>query len=460
VSRPVIANLTLRIESIMKARFLLTALVVAAVVGCDHTLTTTPVDRIPSENEVVDASTARAALIGAYDGLQSLSYYGRQFLILGDLSSDNARHRGTFQYLHDVDLIQVKADNTAITGVWGAIYDALARANTVIDRVQKVSGLTDTEKNEILGEAYFLRALHLHNAVKFWGDVPMPLTPIASADDAGLVTRAPKAQVYTQILVDLTKAEGMITNAKQTKQASLGAVRSLRARVMLYQGNYQGALDATTTVLAMGYSLEPVFANLNTADGTATPEDIFRLVFTPQEYNEMGYYYLRAGRREVAVTPGLNAAFEPGDVRKAATVAPSGSEFQGVKWPTTIGGEDIHVIRLAEVILIRAESYARLNGPGQLALAVAEYNKIRVRAKLAPHVLGVDVTTQTDVLNAIDKERRLELALEGDRWPDLNRTGRAAAVMALTPDRTYQLLYPIPAREVVVAPGLTQNPGY
>jgi starch-binding outer membrane protein, SusD/RagB family len=137
VSRPVIANLTLRIESIMKSRLLLTALVLAAAVGCDHTLTTTPVDRIPSENEVVDASSARAALIGAYDGLQSLSYYGRQFLILGDLSSDNARHRGTFQYLHDVDLIQVKADNTAITGVWGAIYDALARANTVIDRTRR-----------------------------------------------------------------------------------------------------------------------------------------------------------------------------------------------------------------------------------------------------------------------------------------------------------------------------------
>ena len=444
----------------MKPRLLLTALALAAAVGCDHALTTTPVDRIPSENEVVDAGTARAALTGAYDALQSLSYYGRQFLVLGDLSSDNVRHRGTFQYLGDIDRNQIQSDNTAVTSVWGAIYDALARANTVIDRVQNVTSLTTTEKNQILGEAYFLRALHLHNLTKFWGDVPMPLTPVTSADAAALVVRAPKAQIYTQILADLAKAETMITNAKQTKQASLGAVRSLRARVMLYQGNYQGALDATTAVLAMGYALEPTFANLNTADGTATAEDIFRVAFTPQEYNEMGYYYLRAGRREVAPTPGLNAAFEAGDVRKAATVAPSSSEFQGVKWPTTIGGEDIHVIRFAEVILIRAEAYARLNGAGQLALAVAEYNKIRVRAKLAPHVLGVDVTTQTDVLNAIDKERRLELALEGDRWPDLNRTGRAAAVMGLAPDRTFQLLYPIPAREVVVAPGLTQNPGY
>ena len=71
----------------------------AGIAGCDSALQTEPVDRVPSENQIVDASTARAALIGTYDGLQALSYYGRTFLVLGDLSSDNARHRGTFQYL-------------------------------------------------------------------------------------------------------------------------------------------------------------------------------------------------------------------------------------------------------------------------------------------------------------------------------------------------------------------------
>jgi hypothetical protein len=461
VSRPAIVHFTSRIESMQRLRYLLTGLALsAAMAGCDHTLQTEPVDRVPSENEIVDAPTARAALTGTYDALQSLSYYGRNFLILGDLSADNARHRGTFQYLGDIDRNQIQADNTAVTGVWTAIYRALARVNTLLDKVPTVAGLTDTEKNEIVGEGYFLRALHLHNLTKFWGDVPMPLTAITSAADAALVTRTPQAQVYTQILADLAKAEQLISNAKQTRQGSLGSVRAIRARVLLYMGNYQGALDATTTVMAMGYSLAPAYADLFTADGTATPEDIFRVTFTPQEFNEMGYYYLQAGRREVAPTPALNSAYETGDARKTWTVAPNGSQFQGTKFPTTIGGEDLHVIRLAEVILIRAEALARLNGAGQLALAVAEYNKLRVRAKLAPHVFGVDVVTQADVLAAIDKERRLELALEGDRWPDLVRTGRAATVMALPANRAYQVLYPIPASERVVAPGLTQNTGY
>ena len=91
---------------------------------------------------------------------------------------------------------------------------------------------------------------------------------------------------------------------------------------------------------------------------------------------------------------------------------------------------------------------------------MTEYNKIRVRAGLAPHVLGTDVTTQTDVLNAIWNERRLELALEGDRWPDLIRTGRAMTVLGLPANRAFQLLYPIPSRELIVSPGLVQNPGY
>ena len=79
---------------------------------------------------------------------------------------------------------------------------------------------------------------------------------------------------------------------------------------------------------------------------------------------------------------------------------------------------------------------------------------------LDPHVLDVDVTTQQDVLDAIWHERRVELALEGDRWPDLVRTGRAAAVLGIPAERTFQLLYPIPERERVTAPGLGQNPGY
>jgi len=89
---------------------------------------------------------------------------------------------------------------------------------------------------------------------------------------------------------------------------------------------------------------------------------------------------------------------------------------------------------------------------------VAEYNKVRVRAGLRPHILGVDVTTQAGVMAAILKERRAELALEGDRWPDLVRLGLAGTVKTLTnPGYT---LFPIPAHDVNANANLTQNPAY
>jgi starch-binding outer membrane protein, SusD/RagB family len=441
----------------MKLRLLMPAVLLVAAAGCDSALTTDPVDRVPAENAIVDAATARAALVGAYDALQALSYYGRTFQVLGDLSADNAEHVGTFQYLGQVDRNQLQADNTAVTNVWIAIYDAVARVNLILQKVPDVPGLTAAQKNQILGEAHFLRALHYHNLVKFWGDVPMPLEPLDSPAEAAQLTRAPKAQVYTQILADLTQAEQLMTTAKQARQASLGAVRALRARVLLYNENYQGALDAANTVQAMGYSLAPLFESLFTDEGTDTPEDVFRVSFTATEYNEMGYYYLFDGRWEVAPTANLYAAFTATDKRRPLTAGKDGSDYEGTKFPTTIGAEDLHVIRFAEVLLIKAEALARL---GRLAEAVTEYNKIRVRAGLAPHVLGTNVTTQADVLTAIWNERRLELALEGDRFPDLIRTGRAMAVLGLPANRAFQLLYPIPSRELIVSSGLTQNPGY
>lgn len=443
-------------ETMRILRYLMPAALLVAA-GCDSTLSTEPVDRVPAEQSIVDAPTARAALVGAYDALQALSYYGRTFLVLGDLSADNAEHVGTFQYLGQVDRNQLQADNTAVTNVWIAIYDAVSRVNLILAKVPAVTGLTDAQKNQILGEAHFLRALHYHNLVKFWGDVPMPLEPLDDPSAAAQLTRTPKAGVYTQILSDLTQAEQLMTTPKQARQASLGAVRALRSRVMLYQQNWQGALDAANAVQAQSYSLAPTFESLFTSEGVDTPEDIFRVSFTAVEYNEMGYYYLFDGRWEVAPTADLYAAYPATDKRRPLTLGKDGSDYEGTKFPTTIGAEDLHVIRFGEVLLNKAEALAQLN---RLAEAVTEYNKIRVRAGLAPHVLNTDVTTQAEVLDAIWTQRRLELALEGDRFPDLVRTGRAMTVLALPSNRAFQLLYPVPSRELIVAPGLTQNPGY
>jgi hypothetical protein len=448
------------------------ALAAAAVTACDKQLQTAPYDRVSAESEVTDLATAQAALNGVYGALESTSYYGLDLQMLGDLPSDNGRWAGTYQFLGNIVSNQIAADNPEVTAMWQAMYRAVDRANVVITRVPQVSGLTDAQKNQILGEAYFLRALTFHNLVKFWGAVPTPTAPVTTAADAAGYTRTPVAQVYTLILSDLDKAATLIPASNtNTRRATRTAVAAIRARVLLYRAfsastaspaaaDLQGALDAANIVLAGRDTLTVPYGNLFTANGDNTSEDIFRVAFTTSQANLLGYYWLFAGRHEAEPSANLNSAYEAGDLRKPLTVINrpnSTTRLQGVKYPTTVGAEHPHVIRLAELVLLKAEVLARQNN---LSAAVAEYNKVRVRAGLKPHVLGTDVKTQADVLAAITKERRIELALEGDRWPDLVRQGLAGTVKTLA--KPGYVLFPIPLRDINAATqgALVQNPDY
>lgn len=438
---------------------------VALTAACSNVLDTAPYDRISSNQQIVDAATAQAALVGAYAQLEESGMYGLDLVLLGEMPSDNASWGGTYQFLGEVATNSIHTDNSEVLNMWSALYRQIDRDNVILDRVPQITGIPTSTSNEIQGEAYFLRALSYHNLVKYWGAVPMPLKSAATAAEASTYTRTPVAQVYVQILSDLDNAAKLVTATSNTRAATVAGVNALRARVLFYRGtltnstaDFAAALTAANTVLAGRDTLTVPYANLFTATGDNTSEDIFRVAFTPSQENDLGYYFLQAGRHEARVTSNLYNSYEAGDVRKAVTTTPrsSGSTtYQGNKYPTTTGTEHPHVIRLAEVVLIKAEILARQN---DLAGAVAEYNKVRVRAGLAKHVLGTNVTTQADVLAAILKERRAELALEGDRWPDLVRLGIAGTVKTLT-NPGYNL-FPIPAHDISANTNLTQNPAY
>src|SRR3954451_23352739 len=442
----------------MRIRFALAVALMGSLAGCNSLLDESPVDAVPDDQAITNAEGARTALIGAYNALQLEPYYDRDFVIFGDLPTDNVEHVGTLTAFSSADANQLRADNSSVDEIWNAIYDGINRTNEILLKVPALADLEETEKNEILGEAHFLRALHYHNLVKLWGGVPLRLTPITSPDEAADAVRGSVADVYAQIISDLTEAGTQITSTEPTTQATVGAVHALRARVALYQADYATALAEADAVIGQGYALAAQYSDLFDPDGKDTPEDIFKVIFTPVQFNLEGFYYTSEdfdGRGEVAPTQELVDSYEPGDARLAWSATPTADgALSRPKWPATIGGEDMHVIRFAEVLLIKAEPQARQN---DLAGAVQTYNPIRVRAGLAPHVLGTDVSTQAEVLAAIEHERRVELAMEGDRWPDLVRTGTATTVLGIP---EFQTLWPIPQAERTAAPGLTQNPWY
>lgn len=452
----------------LTAFFVLPAVLVTLATGCDDTLTVEPQSEVEEENAIIDATSARAAQAGMYDALQSNSYYGEGFISFGDLTADDVIHTGTFTDYALADRYDLRADNGNLAGIWNQIYEAIGTNNQVLARVPAIAALDDAERDQILGEAHFLRALSYHNLVKSWGDVPLVLAPPASVDAAAQVTRSPAAQVYAQILADLSQAEQLMTIEQQSRKGSLGAVFALRSRVLLYQQNWVAAEAAAEAVVGMGYELAASYRDLFTAEGQDTPEDIFRLSFTAQEFTNLPYYYLSGlvgGRREISPSAAHAAAYETGDLRRAWSISfDARGRRYGSKYPDAEGAEDLHLIRFGEVLLNKAEAEAR---QGKLTEAVASYNLVRARAGLAAHVLGVTdidpgvgvnlLDTQQEVLNEIYDERRFELAMEGFRWPDLVRLGLAPQVLGIP---AFRMLFPIPERELDVAPNLTQNPGY
>lgn len=445
-------------------------LLVALVAGCSSVLDVKPINEFADDEAITTPGGARAARAGMYDALQDDSYYGGDFIFFGDLSAEDVEHTGTFTSYRQIDQNDLTSDNGGIEDVWDALYIAIGRANIVIDRVPNVALLDPVERDQILGEAHFIRALTYHNLVKLWGEpagmgVPIVLSPPVDVPSAAQVTRATTAEVYAQILQDLQQAESLFTIAGDRGEptaASLGSVQAIRARVLLYMGNYAGAEAAAEAVGAMGYALSLDYGTLFNSDDNQRLEDILRLSFDEVDYMWFGYYYLHndaGGRQEVGPSDSLEAAYPAGDVRGVWNVtwvdSTDVSTRYGSKWLTGVGDQDFHVIRYAEVLLIQAEAEARQNKLGE---AEATLTPLRVRAGLA--AAGLDTMTQANAISAVINERRLELAFEGDRWPDLVRTGLAPTRVDLT-GKLYQQLYPIPLNERdVTNPPLPQNPGY
>lgn len=443
----------------MRLRYLVPASMLAVLAaGCstDDLLQVDPAASVPAEQAIIDRVSARAAVLGMYDALQDGSYYGEQFLTISDLSSDNAIHTGTFTTYADADENALTAENSAIEGMWDAMYDAINRANNVILRLPSADFLDANESSQWQAEAHFIRALSYHNLVKNFGGVPLRLEPVKQPSDVASLSRASVSEVYAQVVSDLNRAQQLVKVNKASTQVSLGAIRALRARVLFYQANYAAAEAEANAVIAMGYALAPAYADLFAENGAPTSEDILRLVFNVQDANSISFYYLdrsRGGRRELGPSANIRSTYTTADLRRQWNIANATStRFYVNKYRSATGTEHLHIIRLAEIILIKAESQAR---QGKLAEAIATLNPIRVRAGLAPLVLGA--MTQQQVIDAIVLERRLELAFEGDRWHDLNRLGITAQLMGIP---AYQTLYPIPQGERDVAEGLDQNPGY
>jgi len=359
--------------------------------------------------------------------------------------------------------------------VWRQAFFAIHRCADVL---KNVPGIADPalDKDRVLGEARFVRALSYFNLVRLYGKLPLVTEPSKSPDQNFQIPRSEVSEVYDFIVSDLVEAERLLpTTHSNRARAAKGAAQALLAKVYLTRqasGDTEKALAELEKVMANSqYSLLPGnnYADLFTVGKQNTAETIFEVSYRPNTEQEDhtldritvpaqgNQYYLRP---EPAFIAALNA--NPTDLRRGATLGVFNNQTYIKKYEagppnvtTNRRTQDVNIVvlRLADVILLRAEA---LNELGRTSEAIPFLNQIRQRAGLAP----ATATSKEAVQQAIENERFLELAFEGHRWFDLVRWNKAVGnIPNLTdPDR---ILWPIPAREIDLNPNLLpQNPSY
>jgi hypothetical protein len=432
----------------MRAIMVAAAVVVSA---CDSPLVTDPTASIDSETALKTARGVELALNGAYRSLQLGS---REIVAFPDLYADNLDFTGTYQTDREVGLRNVQPSNGAILTIWADAYDGINRANEVLAAIPEVTDLSSAQAARFRGEALFIRAMHYMYLVRWFGGVPLVLEPARGVSEESLVARSTQQEVYARIIQDLEEAVGLLPAGKEPGKATKGPVNALLARAYLEDGKYTQARDRAAAVIAdPTYSLVPNFRTLYTTKHSA--ESIYEVHFTVNNGNSLAFWFFpqeEGGRWGFSPTTELYGLYGPTDTRRAASINITANKRYIYKYPR-ISTEDDNLIllRLAEMYLIRAEANARLNASD--ATVLADINVVRNRAGATP----VAVSGQAALLDAVLAERRLELAFEGHRFFDLRRHGKAASKLQIATDR---LVLPIPQAELDVNDNLEQNSGY
>jgi hypothetical protein len=456
------------------APFLMMALVLA-LGACSSFLDVQPREAIADDATIVDQQSSLTALNGVYSALGSGGYYGISFQSIGYLGGGDIQWTGTQSQVQEFITHNVRADNSTISTVWSSIYTTINRANHVLADVPSVSDplLTSTLRSQYLGEAYFLRGLAYFDLGRTFGGVPLILQPTLTATDNQGIARASQADTYAQALRDLDAAEPLLPNpatlgANDRYRATRKAAWALKARLHLYQGNWALAEDYATRVISdqANYQLLAPFNAWFANNARGTRESIFEIFYngTTEVNGHRANWQPTAngGTRQWAPTTALVTLLTtaPNNTPngRSTLLANAGATWYGNLYYRNPGSDPSYVLRLAEQYLIRAEARARQS---KLTEALADLNAVRARAGLA----ASPATTQADILQTIEAERRLEFALEPHRWFDLARTGRATAVFpdplsSGAPLPAFRLLLPLPISQLQVDAALVQNPGY
>lgn len=504
-------------------RFLTTLITLCLTVSCQKSFLNVPVQG--QATTATDPNLAVNLVTGVYNSLYNSEAFGGaggdihgiSFIAATNIMSDDADKGSTptdQPNLGAIDDFTLTPTNNFVAALWDGYYSGISRANQALAALSTAS-LDATTKNQLIGEVRFIRGYYYFNLVRFFGKVPKVVRVPKDAQDANtdpaFQTRAPVDTIYSVITQDLQFA---IANLPLRTQAAVGhankgAAQALLAKTYLYRKNWQQVQALTQDIINSGqYALVPDYSTIWRKVGDNSTESIFETqsgTFNNGDIAVGGYCTWqgprvggKGGWTDLGFgfdTPSQNLvnAYEAGDKRRASTIITIDTSpqhvgtvlYDGFRIPSAdsvqnlyynykayasenknvepfLGNRDqkqknVRLLRYADVLLMNAEASNEL---GQSAAAVTNLNRIRTRAGLA----ATTATAQTDLRNAIWKERRVELAMEHDRFWDLVRQGRAAQVLQAA-GKSFAVgkneLLPVPSLQIQLSGGrLDQNPGY
>jgi hypothetical protein len=428
-----------------------------------------PRDQLTAVTVFSSDNTATAAMVGLYSQLMNLNnnFGNSATSIYAGLSADEIYNTATSSEVQQFRLNTLASTNATMRSIfWQRVYGYIYQDNAIIEGLNTSTTINPSLKKQLLGEAKFMRAFFYFYLVNLFGDVPLQLSTDYRIN--AVMPRSDAASVKAQITSDLLDAQQLLA----ANYPSAGPVRpnkwaatALLSRVYLFNKEWANAEAQATAVISSGsYSIQ---SDLNKVFLAGSSEAILQLLPVAPGFNTYeGFNFIPfSGIPPYGITDDLLSAFETGDQRKqnwlTFNLVGTTAYYYPFKYKVRNGGtitENYTLLRLAEQYLIRAEARAQQNN---LTGATADINIIRSRAALAslPNSL-----TASQLLTAIEKERRIELFAEwGHRWLDLKRTNRADVVLSLLKGPNWQstdALYPIPLNEIKLNPFLTQNPGY
>ena len=392
---------------------------------------------------------------------------------------------GDASFINVYDNFTYTVSDEGVRGYWIGQWQAINSCNQVITNVPKID-MDSALRTRLVAEAKMLRAYIYFNLVRIYGGVPI----FDGLQSNYKIPRNSLEEVYKFIISDLTSAADILPQtypASDLGRVTKGAALGLLSKVYLYKKDWKNAYDTSNQVMSMGYDLDPDFNHVFRPAGEFGKESVFEVncdcipPFKGSQYAEVQGVRDQFGWGFFTPSSALESAFEPGDIRKELTILRNGETTpegdliamgdaqsvttynQKVYVPKALNKsacgygsiQNIRILRFAEILLINAEAANEL---GNTAAAVTNLDRVRTRAKLA----GTTASTQGALRTAIWNERRVELAMEGDRFVDLVRTGQAATVLAPYGFKVGKNeLFPIPFDAITESAGVfTQNPGY